>query len=193
MPEYWCWRRSRSSLGYTSGWGDRRLMRFRGSEITSNGGSLGYRELDDVLALTTSGGERLAEAHTQEPVRHLVVGLLRQSVSGRLPRRSSWPEDRHRPRAASAARHRARYIFEREPDLQRAGRQRLQRTFRLHALSPAIRVQPVRRSGAVRPAVRRRPQRHRPAGRSGADSRRYRYCEAALFPGDLCVPSKPRA
>src|ERR1044071_2579786 len=44
---------------------DRRLLlQFRGSTITSDGGLLAYRELDDVLALTMSGGERLAEART---------------------------------------------------------------------------------------------------------------------------------
>src|SRR3984893_18168859 len=64
---------------------DRRLMlRFCGSVITSDGGLLAYRELDDVLALTTSGGERLAEARTGKNRRHLLVGLLRQSVFGRL-------------------------------------------------------------------------------------------------------------
>jgi hypothetical protein len=43
---------------------DRHLMlRFRGSAITTDGGLLAYRELDDVLALTTTGGERLADAH----------------------------------------------------------------------------------------------------------------------------------
>ena len=64
---------------------DRRLMlRFHGSAITSDGGLLAYRELDDVLALTTSGGERLAEARTGRNRRHLLVGLLRQSVFGRL-------------------------------------------------------------------------------------------------------------
>src|SRR6185312_2128324 len=41
-------------------------------------------ELDDVLVLTTSGGERLAEARTGKNRRHLLVGLLRQSVFGRL-------------------------------------------------------------------------------------------------------------
>src|ERR1700738_1053324 len=64
---------------------DRRVMLgFHGSAITSDGGLLAYRELDDVLALTTSGGERLAEARTGRNRRHLLVGLLRQSVFGRL-------------------------------------------------------------------------------------------------------------
>jgi hypothetical protein len=64
---------------------DRRLLlQFRGSVITSDGGLLAYRELDDVLGLTTSGGQRLAEARTGKNRRHLLVGLLRQSVFGRL-------------------------------------------------------------------------------------------------------------
>src|SRR5271156_2886018 len=64
---------------------DRRLrLQFHGSIITSDGGLLAYRELDDVLALTTSGGERLAEARTGKNARHRLVGLLRQSVFGRL-------------------------------------------------------------------------------------------------------------
>src|SRR5258708_25696572 len=64
---------------------DRRLMlRFHGSAITSDGGLLAYRELDNVLALTTSGGERLAEVRTGRNRRHLLVGVLRQSVFGRL-------------------------------------------------------------------------------------------------------------
>src|SRR5437868_13571712 len=62
----------------------RLLLQFRGSAITSDGGLLAYRELDDVLALTASGGERLAEARTGRNRRHLLVGLLRQSVFGRL-------------------------------------------------------------------------------------------------------------
>jgi hypothetical protein len=64
---------------------DRRVMlQSHGSAITSDGGLLAYCELYDVLALTTSGGERLAEARTGRNRRHLLVGLLRQSVFGRL-------------------------------------------------------------------------------------------------------------
>jgi hypothetical protein len=64
---------------------DRRVMlRFHGTVITSDGGLPAYRELDDVLALTTSGGERLAEARTGKNGRHRLAGLLRQSVFGRL-------------------------------------------------------------------------------------------------------------
>src|ERR1700681_540070 len=64
---------------------DRRVMlRFHGSAITSDAGLLAYRELDDVLALTTTGGERLADARTGKNRQHLLVGLLRQSVFGRL-------------------------------------------------------------------------------------------------------------
>ncbi len=64
---------------------DRRLMlQFCGSVITSDGGLLAYRELDDVFALSTTGGERLAEARTGKNRQHLLVGLLRQSVFGRL-------------------------------------------------------------------------------------------------------------
>ena len=57
---------------------DRRLMHgFRGSVITSDARLLAYRELDDVLALTTTGGERLADARTGKNRQHLLVGLLR--------------------------------------------------------------------------------------------------------------------
>src|SRR6516165_4605883 len=64
---------------------DRRLMlQFRGSVITSDGGLLAYRELDDALTLTASGGERLAEARTGRNRRRLLVGLLGQLVFGGL-------------------------------------------------------------------------------------------------------------
>jgi len=52
---------------------ERRLMlQFRGSAITSDAGLLPYRELDDAMGLSGKNG------------RHQLVGLLRQSVFGRL-------------------------------------------------------------------------------------------------------------
>ena len=64
---------------------DRRLMlQFRGSVVTSDAGLLAYRELDDALGLSTMAGETLADARTGGNGRHALVGLLRQSVFGRL-------------------------------------------------------------------------------------------------------------
>src|SRR6202030_1528464 len=64
---------------------DRRVMlQFRGSVVTSDAGLLAYRELDDALGLSTMAGETLADARTGRNGRHALVGLLRQSVFGRL-------------------------------------------------------------------------------------------------------------
>ena len=64
---------------------DRRLMlQFRGSVVTSDAGLLAYRELDDALGLAATAGEMLADARTGKNGRHALVGLLRQSVFGRL-------------------------------------------------------------------------------------------------------------
>jgi len=64
---------------------DRRLkLEFHGSAISSDGGLFPYRELDDALGLTELGGEVLSETRRGKNTRHLLVGLLRQSVFGRL-------------------------------------------------------------------------------------------------------------
>src|ERR1019366_2332111 len=64
---------------------DRRLtMQFRGSVLPSAAGLLAYRELDDALRLSAMAGERLADARTGKNGRHALVGMLRQSVFGRL-------------------------------------------------------------------------------------------------------------
>ncbi|MCA3555268.1 IS1380 family transposase [Aestuariivirga sp.] len=64
---------------------DRRLkLEFHGSRIASDAGLLAYRELDDALGLSMMAGDVLADARTGRSGRHALVGLLRQSVFGRL-------------------------------------------------------------------------------------------------------------
>lgn len=64
---------------------DRRLrLEFHGSRITSDAGLLAYRELDDALGLTDLTGEVLSECRRGKNTRHLLTGLFRQSVFGRL-------------------------------------------------------------------------------------------------------------
>jgi len=64
---------------------DRRLkLEFHGSRVTSDAGLLAYRELDDVLGLTDLAGAMLSECRRGKNTRHLLTGLFRQSVFGRL-------------------------------------------------------------------------------------------------------------
>ena len=64
---------------------DRRLrLQFHGSRITSDAGLLAYRELDAALGLTNLAGAALAECRSGKNTRHLLTGLFRQSVFGRL-------------------------------------------------------------------------------------------------------------
>ena len=64
---------------------NRRLkLEFHGSRITSDAGLLAYRELDDALRLTDLAGAALAECRRGKNTRHLLTGLFRQSVFGRL-------------------------------------------------------------------------------------------------------------
>src|SRR5215472_373287 len=62
----------------------RRRLEFHGSRITSDAGLLAYRELDDALGLFDLAGTTLSECRRGKNTRHLMTGLFRQSVFGRL-------------------------------------------------------------------------------------------------------------
>src|SRR5215218_1963885 len=64
---------------------DRRLkLEFHGSKITSDGGLLACRELDDVLGLSEAAGEVRTDTRTGANGHHTLLGQVRQSVFGRL-------------------------------------------------------------------------------------------------------------
>ena len=60
------------------------MLQFCGSAVTSEVGLLAYRELDDALGLSAMAGDLLADVRTGKNDRHVLVGLLWQSVFGRL-------------------------------------------------------------------------------------------------------------
>ena len=64
---------------------DRRIkLEFLGVRITSDGGLLAYRELDDALGLTEIAITRLLDGRRGNNARHTLGGLFRQAVFGRL-------------------------------------------------------------------------------------------------------------
>ncbi len=57
---------------------DRRLkLEFHGSRITTDGGLLAYRELDDALGLTYKAGAVLFDPRSGKNGRHAMTGLFR--------------------------------------------------------------------------------------------------------------------
>ena len=64
---------------------DRRVrLEFHGSKMSSVGGLLLFRELDEVLGLHDIAGGVLRDTRTGHNRLHSLVGLMRQSVFGRL-------------------------------------------------------------------------------------------------------------
>ena len=64
---------------------DRRVrLEFRGAQISSDGGLLVMRELDDALGLSGLASEALRDNRTGKNTVHRLEGLFRQSVFGRL-------------------------------------------------------------------------------------------------------------
>ena len=59
-------------------------LAFQGSSISSDGGLLLYRELDDALGLLDMAARLIADPRTGKNGRHGLAGFLRQSVFSRL-------------------------------------------------------------------------------------------------------------
>lgn len=64
---------------------DRRLkLQFHGAKLSSDGGLIVFRELDEVLGLTRMASWELRDGRTGKNRRHDLVAMLRQSVFGRI-------------------------------------------------------------------------------------------------------------
>ena len=66
---------------------DRKLkLGFHGTRVTSDAGLLVYRELDDVLGLTSATDPDLCDIRTGKSTQHSLAALPRQSIQSRLAR-----------------------------------------------------------------------------------------------------------
>jgi len=64
---------------------DRRLaLEFHGAKVSSDAGLLAYREMDEVLGLTSMGGRLLNDWRTGKNTQHSMLALVRQSIYSRL-------------------------------------------------------------------------------------------------------------
>ena len=59
-------------------------LEFHGATVSSDGGLLVYRDVDDALGLTAPAGAALTDRRTGSNIRHTLTALLRQSIYSRL-------------------------------------------------------------------------------------------------------------
>lgn len=59
-------------------------LEFHGAKITSDAGLIAYREMDHTLGLTAKASEYLEDYSTGKDTQYSLLGMLRQSVYGRL-------------------------------------------------------------------------------------------------------------
>ena len=86
---WWTWRVKAKSLSGVAF--DRRIkLEFHGARITSDGGLLAYRELDDALGLTVVAASTLAEGRRGWNLRHRLLGLLWQTAAWCTDRSAGW-------------------------------------------------------------------------------------------------------
>ena len=82
---------------------DRRIkLQFHGAQITSDGGLLAYRELDDAFGLTAMGASALGDGRRGRNIRHLLPGLLRKRSTAGSPATKSQRCGAARPRSGDA-------------------------------------------------------------------------------------------
>lgn len=64
---------------------DRRLkLQFHGAKLSSDGGLLLFRELDEALGLTAMASWVLRDSRTGRNSRHTILAMFRQSIFGRF-------------------------------------------------------------------------------------------------------------
>jgi hypothetical protein len=59
-------------------------LEFHGATVSSDGGLVAYRDLDETLGLTAPAGAALTDKRTGTNIRHSLMALLRQSIYSRL-------------------------------------------------------------------------------------------------------------
>jgi len=158
-------------------------LEFRGSRITSDAGLLAYRVglLRQSVFGRLAGYEDVNDAEylRHDPAMRWILGGKAASGAAASPSQMGRFETRWltvEKNLSALAELSGQWIdrvhgrrpprglmldmdSQRQPDPWRAGDERLERSLRLHVLSSAVRVQPVRRSRTVRASSRQRPQR----------------------------------